>query len=337
MFNWKWFLKDLPSTPTQIKVFSMFACLGGSSLGYKLAGCDVLGGVELDKRFSRLYQLNCKPRLFYNEDIRDFNRRDDLPSELFDLDILDGSPPCSSFSVAGNRDKDWGKTKKFSEGQKRQRLDDLVFEYCRAVEKLRPKVCVMENVTGLIKGKAKAYAAEILRRLTAAGYKMQLFRLNAALMGVPQTRERLFFIGNRMGFPPLKLDFNDKPILFGEVRTPDGKPIPPHTKAKMYLDMALEDDHDLSDVLQRVKNRRSYFCHTLYSDKKIGYTLKVKGLSYRLCDRTKLSDGDHVNIMSFPQDYDFQGYVTDMLGYSVPPVMMARIAEQILSQWFHQA
>jgi DNA (cytosine-5)-methyltransferase 1 len=49
--------------------------------------------------------------------------------ELFDIDILDGSPPCSSFSMSGSREKAWGKNKKFREGQANQVLDDLFFHF----------------------------------------------------------------------------------------------------------------------------------------------------------------------------------------------------------------
>ncbi|XBO87446.1 hypothetical protein AAGG52_04690 [Bacillus licheniformis] len=60
-------------------------------------------------------------------DIRDFNKMENLPDELFNLDIFDGSPPCSVFSIAGDREKAWGKEKAFREGQAKQSLDDLFF------------------------------------------------------------------------------------------------------------------------------------------------------------------------------------------------------------------
>lgn len=74
-------------------------------MGYKLAGFNHLGGVEIDKNMAEIYTKNHTPKYFYLEDIRDFNQREDLPKELFNLDILDGSPPCTSFSLAGKREK----------------------------------------------------------------------------------------------------------------------------------------------------------------------------------------------------------------------------------------
>ena len=110
-YNYKWSLKNSNFTKDKGKVFSCFACGGGSTMGYKLAGFDVIGCNEIDKRMAEVYIQNHNPKHCYIEKIQDFKLREDLPEELYDLDILDGSPPCSSFSIAGNREKDWGKEK----------------------------------------------------------------------------------------------------------------------------------------------------------------------------------------------------------------------------------
>ena len=196
-------------------------------MGYKLAGYEHLGGVELDPSIAAIYKANHHPKYIYTMDIRDFNELEDLPEELYNLDILDGSPPCSTFSMAGSREKAWGKAKQFKEGQKLQRLDDLVFVYCETIEKLKPKVCWLENVAGLLRGNGKIYAKEIAKRLNEIGYNVQLFLLNGATMGLPQMRERVFFIGLRKDFhlPKLVLDFNEAPITFGEIKDATGRPI----------------------------------------------------------------------------------------------------------------
>ena len=218
-FNYKWNLKDGYPNKNGLKVFGTFICGGGSTMGYKLAGFEHLGGVEIDPPIADVYKTNHDPKYLFIEDIRDFANRLEFPKDLYNLDILDGSPPCSSFSMAGNREKDWGKTKVFREGQAEQRLDDLFFDYIRLAKKLQPKVVIAENVKGLIQGNAKAYVHRIKKEFEAAGYKVQLFLLNAASMGVPQKRERVFFICQRndLNFKPLKLAFDEKPILFGEL------------------------------------------------------------------------------------------------------------------------
>ena len=194
-------------------------------MGYKLAGCNVLGCCELDPAMIKVYRENHHPKYSYCCDVRDLTSQE-LPEELFDLDILDGSPPCSVFSIAGKRDQGWGVEKQFREGQKLQRLDDLFFAFIEVANKLRPKVIVAENVAGLIQGKARGYVNEIIQAFAGAGYDVQIFLLNSATMGVPQERQRVFFIGRRrdLNLPKINLAFSEPPVTFGEVRSKTGKP-----------------------------------------------------------------------------------------------------------------
>ena len=187
-----WTLKDAYMPKDAGKVFSCFACTGGSTMGYKLAGFDVIGMNEIDPRIAAIYKLNHKPKYSFICSIRDMIDAE-LPEALYNLDILDGSPPCSSFSTSGNREKDWNKVKQFAEGQALQRLDDLFFEYIALAKKIQPKIVVAENVKGLISGKARGYVKEILTSFNDANYDVQIFLLNACNMGVPQYRNRVFF------------------------------------------------------------------------------------------------------------------------------------------------
>jgi len=161
--KYEWNLKDTKFTKDKGKVFSCFSCGGGSTMGYKLAGFDVIGCNEIDKKMMGVYKANHNPKLSYLESITTFKYRDDLPDELYNLDILDGSPPCSSFSIAGNREKDWGKDKKFREGQAEQVLDTLFFDFIDLAKKLKPKVVIAENVKGLLMGNAIDYVKKIYK------------------------------------------------------------------------------------------------------------------------------------------------------------------------------
>ena len=144
-FDYRWTLKEANFTKDKGKVFSCFACGGGSSMGYKLAGFDVIGCNEIDKRMMNIYCKNHNPKFSYLEPIQTFKERTDLPPELYNLDILDGSPPCSTFSIAGSREEAWGKMKKFREGQAEQVLDTLFFDFIDLAKKLQPKVVVAEK------------------------------------------------------------------------------------------------------------------------------------------------------------------------------------------------
>ena len=264
MFDWKWYLKDIKQDKN-VKVFSCFSCGGGSTMGYKRAGFDVIGNCEIDPRMNTVYVKNNHPKYNFLMDLRKFNKKTDLPEELYNLDILDGSPPCSTFSTAGSREKAWGKEKVFREGQQKQTLDDLFFVFLDTVEKLKPKIVVAENVTGLIKGNAKGYVNEIIKRFHNLGYDVQLFKLNAAKMNVPQARERVFFIANNQGYNKLKLNFDEKPILFGEVRTKKGIQIDPATASKTheYLKYLKDTDTSIKDIKKRLYGKESNLM-TLY-------------------------------------------------------------------------
>lgn len=334
-YSWKWYKKDL-CIDKDVKVFSTFSCGGGSSMGYKRAGFDVIGNVEIDPKMNDLYITNHHPKYNYCQDLREFNKREDLPDELIGIDILDGSPPCTSFSTAGVRDRDWGKAKKFREGQNVQTLDDLFFVFLDTVEKLQPKIVVAENVTGLVTGKAKGYVNLIIKRFHELGYQVQIFKLNAALMDVPQARERVFFIANRMGYPKLRLEFDHDVIMFGKVRSEKGKQLGENAEtARRLLAEVNKNDRTLEDAMRRLTGEKGkFFSQQIIQDGQVAPTLTSAGEYYRFYDRLKLTDEDLRNIQTFPQDYNFKKCgVQYVCGMSVPPNMMANIATEIYEQW----
>ena len=185
--------------PNGLKVISTFAGCGGSSLGYRMAGFKVLWASEFIDAARKVYEDNAAPGTVV--DGRDIRLVDPLevmralgikPGEL---DVLDGSPPCSSFSTAGKREEHWGKSKKYSD--KEQRTDDLFFEYVRFIKAIKPRAFVAENVSGLVKGTAKGYFLEILAAMKACGYRVEARLLDAQWLGVPQARQRIIFQGIR--------------------------------------------------------------------------------------------------------------------------------------------
>lgn len=330
-------MKELNSIKRNgLKVMSAFSCGGGSTMGYKLSGYEVIGNIEIDKKIAEMYVKNHHPRYSYNMDIRDFLliQDNELPKELFALDILDGSPPCSVFSMAGNREKDWGKSKQFREGQAKQTLDDLFFEYIKLINKLKPKVFVAENVKGLIAGNAKGYVAEILKEIDAAGYTAQAFCLNAAVMGVPQRRERVFIVGHKreLSFPRVVLKFNEIPITFGEIRNNGGKPVTRYTLNQ--LKQKRPTDNKIADIIKRIRGDCSRFNAGIVWDNSVAPTITSGGEYFKACNDLAFSDWDYINCQTFPVDYDFCGQdVHYICGMSVPPYMMQRISKQIELQW----
>lgn len=178
-----------PRKPDAPTVISLFAGCGGSSLGYSMAGFRELLAVEWDKNACDCFRLNFPDVPLHQGDIAKLSGEEALklagikPGEL---DVLDGSPPCQGFSTAGKR--------QFSDQR-----NQLFKEYVRVLKAFQPKAFVMENVSGMVKGKMKLIFAECMRELKAAGYNVSCRLLNAKWFGVPQSRERSVFIGIKRG------------------------------------------------------------------------------------------------------------------------------------------
>jgi DNA (cytosine-5)-methyltransferase 1 len=330
-------MSDYPE-PDDLTVFSTFACGGGSTMGYKLAGYNVLGCLEIDPELVQLYEKNHDPELSYCEDIRDFRQREDLPDALYDLDVLDGSPPCSTFSTAGNRDDDWGKEKEFREGQAVQRLDDLFGEFIRLVDRLQPKVAISENVTGMLKGDAKGYVKEIARGFDEIGYDLQIFKLNAASMGVPQKRKRIFPIARRkeLRWKDLTLEFSESPIVYSDIRTDD----PPKrwlTDTHIPIwEKRYATDKAFDDITERMGDRKLWNRKFAKPNDVLNTIASASGSwIVRMDEPGEISESELRMAGTFPMDYDFGDVRPQyVVGMSVPPVMMAQIATEIREQWF---
>ena len=337
-FPYKWQKTDLKKVGRHgHSVFSTFSCGGGSSFGYKMAGFDVVGFNEIDKEMVELYEANHHPTYKYHEPIQDFKNRTDLPKELYELDVLDGSPPCSTFSMSGSREKVWGKDKKFREGQAEQVLSDLFFDYLDVVDKLKPKISVAENVKGMLLGKAKGYCKLIRDRYDSIGYDVQLFSLNAATMGVPQTRERVFFVARRkdLALPKLDLGFKERPIPLSEVcmslPMQDLEGTEPSGMDKAFWHRTRRGD-SYSTV-----SGGNYFNSCRLSMDRPSPTVTAGAHMMHPDEERAISWVETCLIGSYPYDYDFLGKGRTMkvycIGMSVPPVMTAQIAARIAEQW----
>jgi DNA (cytosine-5)-methyltransferase 1 len=171
-----------------LKVASTFAGFGGSSLGYRFGGFEVVAAVEFDRVSSAVYEANASATAVVNPggvgDVREI--AGGLLREMAggELDVLDGSPPCQGWSTAGNRD-----------------LDDenchLYGEYVRLVGEAQPRALVAENVTGIVKGDARRRFLRFLAGFEAHGYRVAVRKLDASRLGVPQKRERIIVLGFR--------------------------------------------------------------------------------------------------------------------------------------------
>ena len=298
---------------------STFSGCGGSSLGYKMAGFKVLWANEFIPAAQDTYRANHKNTILDTRDIRQIKPEEILKAigmNPGELDLMDGSPPCASFSTAGKREAGWGKIKAYSDTK--QRTDDLFFEYTRLLKALQPKVFVAENVSGLVKGTAKGYFKIILQELKDCGYKVKVKVLDAQWLGVPQMRERTIFIGVRNDLAiepvhpmPLGYRYSVRDVL--------------SNIQKIRLGGFSENWHDTnrpaSTIVQSDGARQSM---TGYLS---AYTITDEDNNFR-----KWSISELKRICAFPDDFILTGTYAqqwERLGRAVPPVMMYYIAKTI--------
>lgn len=169
----------------------LFAGAGGLSLGLKNAGIKAIGAIEFDRFASETFVHNFPEVPMYNRDIYSFSDTEIL--ELFaGVDIIDGGPPCQGFSVAGP-----------SQYKIIDKRNTLIMEFFRFVKLLTPKICVLENVKGILNGKINAGQKALttyINELQKIGYVSKVYVLQAADFGVPQYRERVVVISAIDGY-----------------------------------------------------------------------------------------------------------------------------------------
>ncbi len=312
-------------------------------MGYKRAGCEVIAANDIDPKMAWHYKLNINPKHYFLCPIGELLKKE-LPEELYNLDILDGSPPCSTFSMSGSREDAWGKKKHFREGQASQVLSDLFFDYLDLVERLKPKVAIAENVKGMILGNAKGYTKMVMARFKEIGYRPQLFLVNAADCGVPQRRERVFFVAIRddIKVPPIKLAPKHRWISAGEATQDvqvltadelvDTKPTPQYAS---YLPHCINGVTP-QDVRKRITGKDGSFnAHRLNVTKPSPTLMSQEAHFFHWGECRKLTYREWKRLGSFPDDYQAKSDKIGkyMIGMSVPPKMTEQVARAVIDQW----
>ncbi len=288
-------------------VISTFAGGGGSSLGYSIAGYRELLTVEWDQNAVDTLRLNFPHIPIYHGDIAKLSVEECLklagikPGEL---DVFDGSPPCQGFSTVGKRQID-------------DPRNSLFREYVRLLRGLKSKAFVMENVSGMVKGKMKPVFAEILRELKASGYRVKARLLNAMYFGVPQSRQRMIFIGVRedLGIEPGHPKGNPRITTLGD--------------AGFTRTIGIKPDVLANNPYHDGRKRR-------FSPRDVCATLTKHGgfgVGRNQCDAMTLDELKR--IASYPGAYRMAGSFDngwDRIGNSVPPFFMRAIANHIRAE-----
>lgn len=287
-------------------VISIFAGTGGSSLGYKLAGFKELLAIDFDKHAVECFKLNFPEVPIWQKSVLDVSGQEILQFcnlKSGSLNVLDGSPPCQGFSTAGKRIV-------------KDKRNDLFIEYIRLIRDLSPKVFVMENVSGMAKGKMKGKFLEILKALKQLDYIVKAKQMNAKYYGVPQSRERIILIGVRK-------DLNKSPQF----------PAPSNNLTSV------------SDCLGRdgyIRYRHNYskgkvsFSNSPFS--KPCLTVTKTGMGWSVYPK-KFTIEELCVLCSFPRDWKFSGtyqQAWSRLGNAVMPKFMEAIANTIRKEIFEK-
>lgn len=311
-------------------MISLFAGGGGSSLGYSMAGFRELLAVEMETDACKTFARNFPDVPLYSRDISQLSVDECTASagiEPGDLDVLDGSPPCQGFSTSGKRILDDPRNALFN-------------EFVRLLSGLRPRAFIMENVSGLVKGKMRLAFAEMLAALKDAGYRVRARLLNAAYFEVPQDRRRVIFIGVRRDLPmdPTFPKAVSHPITFRRAieGVPDHCDRPLHERARRYApfhtggwgtDYAKYGriNGDLASAMNLQWAQWDRICGTLLkTERDATGIVHPRRHRYLNLDEAK-------RIGSFPEPFRFtdrrKGW--ERIGNAVPPLMMRHIATHV--------
>jgi DNA (cytosine-5)-methyltransferase 1 len=336
-----------------IAVASTFSGAGGSCLGYRMAGCRVLWANEFVPAAQQVYKANHPGSVLNTDDLRTLSPEQIMQEagvSVGELDILDGSPPCAAFSQAGRRTSTWGRVKQYSDTE--QRVDDLFFEYARVLRAVQPRAFVAENVTGLIRGKAKGYFRLILHELRDCGYQVRAKVLDASWLGAATSRKRLIFIGMRNDqncepeFPrplPYRYTLADavSPEITGLIIGDPGVAlaVPNAFKRGVYKPASIPcptiqtSGIDGAPYKARMKGQRLAVCD------ETGTTLNKCDHSQRMTSEPShhrmLTLGELRRVSSFPADFQLAGTYHqrwERIGRAVPPMMMKQVALTLSAQ-----
>jgi len=316
-------------------VVDLFCGAGGMSEGFKMAGYNILLGIEADKAAAETYQKNNISAKVIIKDIKKISKKEILDKlEGKKVDVVVGGPPCQGFSMANSHRKP------------DDPRNELYLEFVRIVKMLRPRFFVMENVRGFLNVKInnKGIVEELNQLLNE--YNVDGKVLTAADFGVPQVRRRAFIIGRRGAG---KIPFPEATYA-RDGKDSNGKMIKEWKAVKTVLFPKREVDASLFYSKRRIrgfkrrekrnKNNGVGFRWQFLDIKKPSYTIPARYYKDGANALVKYSDTEIrmldvrecARIQSFPNNYIFaSGKIQTyrQVGNAVPPVMAKMIAKSV--------
>ncbi len=338
------------------KILDLFCGCGGLSLGFEKAGFDIALGIDVWNDAIKTYNRNhlesvgvCKDIHELTEDyLKDLAKKENVVGVI-------GGPPCQGYSTVGTRDI-------------RDPRNHLYLEYCRVVEAINPQFFVIENVKGLLTLNKGMFKEDIISRFSKLGYKVAYKVLNASDYGVPQNRQRVFFVGLKEGefeFPQEKdfkvstlealgdlpsLEYEDFDVYsydeypskttYQNLMRKDSLGIYNHNKTqhteqtKNIIGM-IKDGGRISDLPQEYWGIRKYNkAFQRMNSKEPSHTIDTGHRNYFHYSENRVpSVRECARIQSFPDTFIFEGSKTSQykqVGNAVPPLLAQEIATRIM-------
>lgn len=335
------------------KIIDLFCGCGGLSKGFEKAGFEVELAIDLWEDAVKTYNHNHKEAIAICDDIH--NLGDDILNrikEKGEVVGVVGGPPCQGYSTVGTRDVN-------------DPRNHLYLEYCRIVEKILPEFFVIENVKGLTTLGGGIFKEDIINRFQNLGYKVQYRILNAADYGVPQNRQRVFFVGmkNKKFIFPEGKDYiitsedalSDLPSLDSEedstiyisepqneyqrlMRINSNKVLnhekTNHIEQTISIISMIPDGGNIFDLPEEYWNIRKYNkAFERMSSKAPSNTIDTGHRNYFHYKENRIpSVRESARIQSFPDHFEVLGSKTSQykqIGNAVPPLLAYEVAQAI--------
>lgn len=319
----------------KLNYIDLFSGAGGMSLGFDQSGFENIFSLDIEQSFCETYKTNFPKHNLIERDISKISNAElkELTKDL-SVDVVIGGPPCQGFSMAGNIGR------KFIDDSRNQ----LFREFARVVEATNPKYFVMENVARLFTHNKGETKKDIINLFNNMNYNVECKILNTADYGIPQVRNRVIFIGNRVSdkisFPAKTVDkylsikeaIDDLPKL----KSGEKSNIPNHVSMKHSEQMLekmsyISDGGDRSEIpiLLRPKSGdiRKYIRYNS-SAPSVCVTGDMRKIFHYSQNRA-LTVRELATLQTFPLDFIFKGNTISQqqqVGNSVPPVLAKEIA-----------
>lgn len=319
----------------ELNYIDLFSGAGGMSLGFDQAGFNNVFSIDIEPRFCETYKFNFPHHNLIQKDISKLSNEEIKSlTENKIIDVVIGGPPCQGFSMAGNIGR------KFIDDSRNQ----LFREFARVVEIVQPKYFVMENVARLFthnKGETKKEIIDLFKKMN---YNVDCKVVNTANFGIPQIRNRVLFIGNRISnnivFPTKTVD---KPISIKEaidklpkLKSGEKSKIPNHISMK-HSEQMLEkmrfvtDGGNRNEIPEYIRPKsgdvRKYIRYKS-TEPAVCVTGDMRKIFHYSQNRA-LTVRELASLQTFPLDFVFKGSTISQqqqVGNSVPPILAKEIA-----------